>query len=461
MLQQVPNYKLDVPNPYAKMMEGMTITEVIKGREQQATALARQNETNRMMGELGPNSTPEEIFAVRSRLDPESQEALDAGFKQLSDQERQTKMGIAGQALSAIKAGKIDIAAGVLNEYATALENSGKIAEAKATKVWADLVKTSPETAFGTISVLISSIKEGRDMVESVSAIEKLAPEIGLTKAKTGETEAGTEATLGEEGRKVELQPGELAQQEADRKLTEAKVEEAIAKARNLDADTLSVINEMTSGETLTDDQIAAQEDKLGETFNRRTKDARMAEDQSYKISIAARDDTGQGDLGLIFAFMKMLDPGSVVRESEYARAAQAQGFFNAVSELGHKIQDGRFLAPGERVKFANLAKELVKNTDQYAKAQYWLTREKIESRGLNPDNVLPKDVQERYGKTPPTPGEYKDFTERTAKITAELNAINDRLSTVEADPEMWKDQDLGVLPNIIDDSTATSFEFE
>jgi hypothetical protein len=33
------------------------------------------------------------------------------------------------------------------------------------------------------------------------------------------------------------------------------------------------------------------------------------------KIEISAKKGTPQGDMSLIFAYMKMLDPGSVVRE--------------------------------------------------------------------------------------------------------------------------------------------------
>lgn len=44
--------------------------------------------------------------------------------------------------------------------------------------------------------------------------------------------------------------------------------------------------------------------------------------DSFDRVQIAVQDPTGASDLSLIFAFMKMLDPTSVVRESEFAAAA-------------------------------------------------------------------------------------------------------------------------------------------
>jgi hypothetical protein len=41
-----------------------------------------------------------------------------------------------------------------------------------------------------------------------------------------------------------------------------------------------------------------------------------------------------QGDMAMIYAFMKMLDPGSVVRESEYATAQNAGGWYAKAAQL-------------------------------------------------------------------------------------------------------------------------------
>ena len=59
----------------------------------------------------------------------------------------------------------------------------------------------------------------------------------------------------------------------------------------------------------------AKLEESLRSSFANETKDFRTIEDASEKIQNVAVGTMG-GDLAMIFAYMKMTDPGSVVRES-------------------------------------------------------------------------------------------------------------------------------------------------
>ena len=59
------------------------------------------------------------------------------------------------------------------------------------------------------------------------------------------------------------------------------------------------------------------------------------------KVSMFELSKAGAADLALIFNYMKMLDPGSVVRESEFALAAQTGGLTARVSAYWDKIVKG------------------------------------------------------------------------------------------------------------------------
>lgn len=74
---------------------------------------------------------------------------------------------------------------------------------------------------------------------------------------------------------------------------------------------------------------------------------------------INASENTGPGDLSLIFNFMKMLDPGSVVREGEFASAENAGGVPEKVRNLFNKLNTGERLTPKQRKSFLSQSKSI------------------------------------------------------------------------------------------------------
>lgn len=79
------------------------------------------------------------------------------------------------------------------------------------------------------------------------------------------------------------------------------------------------------------------------------------------RIRASAQRGTGAGDLGTIFGFMKMLDPGSVVREGEFANAENSAGVPDRIRNLYNKIMEGQRLTPEQRAEFVSTADELYK----------------------------------------------------------------------------------------------------
>jgi len=77
------------------------------------------------------------------------------------------------------------------------------------------------------------------------------------------------------------------------------------------------------------------------------------------RIQSSANQDNGAGDLGIIYGYMKMLDPGSVVREGEFATAEQAQGVPTQVLNLYNKLVNGERLTADQRSTFVSAAQDL------------------------------------------------------------------------------------------------------
>lgn len=112
---------------------------------------------------------------------------------------------------------------------------------------------------------------------------------------------------------------------------------------------------------------------------------------QAYgRIVASAEDPSAAGDLALIFNYMKLLDPGSTVREGEFATAQNAGGVDQRIVGLYNRILDGTRLSGPQREDFLARSNKLYSN----AESQYNATRKfyagVVERGGLKPDEVLP-----------------------------------------------------------------------
>lgn len=136
------------------------------------------------------------------------------------------------------------------------------------------------------------------------------------------------------------------------------------------------------------------------------------------RIVASAKDPSPAGDLSLIFNYMKMLDPGSVVRESEFAAAAAAGSYGERLQGFILNIRDGTTLAPGQRADFINRANLLY----EQAETLYDQTRNEYityaTDAGLGGQEILPdfRFKGDKLGtptilQVPPTPQGYTDET--------------------------------------------------
>lgn len=130
------------------------------------------------------------------------------------------------------------------------------------------------------------------------------------------------------------------------------------------------------------------EESRLRGELRTLTRDFRTVRDSYGKILSVANDPSAAGDLSLIFAYMKLLDPTSVVRESEQATAENARGVPDTVRNLYNKVMVGERLPPAQRQDFIKQARNLYSSqatTVADTRRQY---RDLAERLGVNPDNI-------------------------------------------------------------------------
>jgi hypothetical protein len=215
----------------------------------------------------------------------------------------------------------------------------------------------------------------------------------------------------GEERRAEQLQPGEVKKQSAeivkmgiDNGLTQQEALRTAAQTKKLDAETKKIIMETAALEKqggLDPEKRFDQERKLAKEYSSQTADFTSIRD-SYR-RLTAVDPTPAGDISLVFNYMKMLDPGSVVREGEYATAKNAAGIPERIMNMYNKAVDGVFLTEKQRKDFKNQADKLMKSMGQREKEIRGSLDTVAKNYGLNPENIFigaPEEEKEAQKQT-------------------------------------------------------------
>ena len=131
---------------------------------------------------------------------------------------------------------------------------------------------------------------------------------------------------------------------------------------------------------------------------------------QAYR-KIASAPDTAAGDMSLIFGYMKILDPGSTVREGEYASAENTRGVPDAVRAQYNRSLTGKRLVEKQRTEFTQAAGDLVKSQENQFNEMAKFYSDVSGRNRINPENVI-------YNP-------YKDLTLQTTPPKAPKQSVN------------------------------------
>jgi len=129
------------------------------------------------------------------------------------------------------------------------------------------------------------------------------------------------------------------------------------------------------------------QANTLRDEYNTITKDFRTVQDAYNKIQ--STSNTGAGDMSLLYSYVKLLDPGSVVRESEFATAAASGSFGEQIQGAVSRIMSGERLPDSLRNAFKSEATRIYQGQkvsfDNAGKAYSEIAKR----NGINPDDVI------------------------------------------------------------------------
>lgn len=386
------NYILDVRSPIEQAMKGFALgrqdieqNQVMQEREQlmgirgaqEARAAAQEEErraaaaseraraeamqTQLMQlreGVLNGTLTSEDInkFAIANA---KTFDELSAATEQLAKPVREAATSFGSQLATSLLRGNTDVSVSRLDERIAALENEGSpqsLEEAGKLKALREEALIDPQGA--GLSILTGLRVQGLIDSTAMDAILKAA----------GQGQAAPEGAS---------PVGKIAQDVRAGLIPKSVLDAAIK------------LEEDTAEGALTLQQKIAEEARLRGEYAKRTEDLSAAERNFSIIETSSMDQSGAGDIALVTSFMKMLDPGSVVRETEFATAANAGGLLARLNGIAKKVETGQFLSPEQRADFKRLAGEYLnaaKTQEQGVQQSFNLI---VENYGLDPVNVF------------------------------------------------------------------------
>jgi hypothetical protein len=408
-------------DPFGSTMKGVETalgmaTYAAKQKEAQSKAALQEQElelAKNMQLELGalarnPNATATDFTQMMIKY-PSLSKDLEKSWGVLSAEQKNNEVSYGSQVLFALEGGQPDMAKNLINERITALRNSGREEDAKKQEILLGVIDTNPDVA-------------------KVSTNLSLVAALGPEKYQDLRTKIeGEKRSAAEEGRKAELQPfavgkakAESIIKEAEAKfapekfgaelgLTQAQIEASKAARRASDAAAAksgaeakraaAEANQISAG-IIPAEKRPEAEAKFRKEYSDQTKG--YQEVKSAYGRVKASEDSAVGDLSLIFGYMKMLDPGSVVREGEFATAQNAAGVPERIMNIYNKVASGERLNAGQRKAFKGQAEKLF----QTAAEQEKTVRQGIEriskGYGLKTENIFYESTETPPGQIPP-----------------------------------------------------------
>lgn len=219
----------------------------------------------------------------------------------------------------------------------------------------------------------------------ATNAEEKAAAD--AAKARADADKATVEAKYAEGAAKDAIK-----KRAADLGLTTAQTNQALASTRKLNTEIQKAAVELqalkaTGGQD--PEKTFAQEEKIRKEWQGRSKMYNELQGTFNTLQASAKSANGPGDIALITGFMKMLDPGSVVRETEFATARDTAGLFTQLQNRLEKAQNGQLLSPTQRSEYVALSQKYLDSAQKKASQEKKDLGIVVKNYRLNPENVF------------------------------------------------------------------------
>jgi hypothetical protein len=191
-LPQVPNYLPNIQSPFAAAVQGLQIGQAFG---EAAGETQRRESLQSAMQAFQRNPSPQTLTPLLTSLPPQSAEVLRKHWEGMETSQRESQIAFGGQAMSTILAGRTDLAKGLFDQRAEALENAGRANEAKFFRDMAQLVEVNPQAVLGGTATLLGTADAGERMLKNILAARgaPTAERTAIAGARRGEAQATAE----------------------------------------------------------------------------------------------------------------------------------------------------------------------------------------------------------------------------------------------------------------------------
>ena len=342
-----------------------------KLRDERAAAEAAQVANARVFDLMDDpewaTNIPSNLIAETLVANPELGKFIQAERQKMNDEQKLNAFNQQWSVAAALELNNIPEAKRLLEQQAVALENSGDMEKA--------------QTARGLIAQL--DTPAGRDVVKKSMLVSSslILPE-QYDKLREGLAET------------IKL-PYEL------RKL-------------NLEAEQLAAAN---SGVLPEGDKIK-MEDGYRQEYTKAAAPYKAMQEAMSSIFASANLANPAGDVALVTQFRKLLDPTSVVRESEFAQTAEAGGLITKLQAELSKVSGTGLIAQETRDQIVALGRELMRKADGFERRR----REDIDYRA----NRFGLDKKAIYGVgvAGEVPSDMPDYPNMTPDQRSKVNPL-------------------------------------
>jgi len=337
-------------------------------------------------------------FAELTLKYPSQREAFKQSWETLSKDQQSNEFLVGSQAFNAIGSGNVDVAKDLINKQIVAAENAGQPTDKY--KAMLTTLDSDPKIVQSQLGLILSNVdpakwsgiaKESREStLFPILQKQKMAE---LSKAGSEAQKAGIEAKYANQFAILDLE-----KKAADLGLTQQQTNKVIAENKKLGTESAKAVMELEALEKsggLDPTKKFEQEEKLRKEFTTRNKIYDELGLTYNNINASSKAKSGPGDVALITGFMKMLDPGSVVRETEFATARDTAGLFTNLKNVLSKVESGQFLSEAQRKDFVSLAKQYFDAAKQKSDKDKKALGAVVKNYKLNPDNVFGPETTE------------------------------------------------------------------
>ena len=429
------DYGVQIADPTQSFLSafqaGTSIQDAQFKQQQQVQQAAQQKLIQAGFAKLqSPNATAAD-YANLSMMLPETQaKAVRESFSMLDSERQKTALGQAGQVFAALKSGKPEIAIGYMDQQIDAKRNSGDEAGAKFLETWRNVAKENPQATENYFGFTISQIPGGDKVIESAIKLGGESRAAGLAPSVLRESVAKADKAVSDAKVAIDTAADDIAKAKAVREYEQAKAQkeqidakyaeqtkldevkkraadlglttqqtsQALATTKKLGEETAKIVLEIAALQNgdLDPAKRFEQEEKLRKEYQGRTKVYNELGFTYSNIQESAKAKTGPGDIALITGFMKMIDPGAIVRETDFALARDTAGLFDRLANQAQKLQTGQIftLDSKQRQEYVSLAKQYLDAAQKKAGDDKKALGIVVKNYKLNPENV--------FGQEPP-----------------------------------------------------------